>query len=101
MTGSKTERLAYLLNRLKQAKRRALYWSSVPSFSSRKPRARAEHRHGGEKYELAMCDIHSLSISIRELGGDSGKPYDPKKSFSERFNRNFVLKGKRHGTGTR
>lgn len=73
--------------RLRNAKRRAMYWSGNPSFNYKARAVDSRHRQN-EKYELALCDVHSLSTSIARMEGrpDPGRrDYDPKREFGARW----------------
>lgn len=67
------------------ARRRARYWSGIPSF---RPWARSkETRHSrlSEKYELAMDDCDVWERTIEELTGKRPAHYDPKTEFARKF----------------
>lgn len=76
-----------ILRRLKNAKRRAMYWSGIPTFNER-ARALDPRRQHEEKYFMALDDVHSLSIDFARLHGlpdPERRAYDPKRDFSTRF----------------
>ena len=79
--------IEYVKQRLRCAKRRAVYWSGNPSFN---PRARAVDckRQHEFKYELALNDVHSIGCILAKLQ-DRAEPdrraYDPKRDFGARF----------------
>jgi hypothetical protein len=76
--------LPELRRNLKNAKRRALFWSGRPSYSSRTPRSPTSSKLW-EKYELAMCDIKSLCGLIEDITGKPEPSYDPKREFQKQF----------------
>ncbi len=80
----KQETIAHIKKRIKNAKRRAMYWSGIASFSPY-TRAKVESH---EKYELALCDVHSLSTWLSSVDGSpapSRRDYDPRRDFGARF----------------
>ncbi len=81
------EKIAWVKRRIKNAKRRAMYWSGIPTFNER-ARALDPRRQHEEKYELALCDVHGLScllatLEYREL--PERRAYDPRRDFGGRF----------------
>ena len=74
-----------LRRRLANAKRRARFWSGVPSFS----RHVAKSRNVGERdtrYEIAMCDVRSLTALLEERTGRKLVLYDPQAQWRETWN---------------
>ncbi len=82
------ELLRELRRRLINAKRRAVYWSGNPAWSTGMALART-HRSREEKYEIALNDVHSLSCLIAEAEGRLIMPgrqeYDPRRDFNAKF----------------
>ena len=70
--------LGEALQRYKNAKRRALYWSGTPSFSPYRTKETQSSRLD-EKYELAMCDCKNWEAEIERLTSKRPPHYDPKK----------------------
>lgn len=83
--------VADLRRRLRNARQRAAYWSGRPNFSNRG--FRGNSCHGDEGYEIAMCDIRSLSGAIEEATGKRPKQSDPKREFRATFS---ALMGAHH-----
>lgn len=76
---------ADLRRRIKNAKTRALYWSGNPSFAQNRHNPNQARRHHSEMYELAMCDIKSLSSLLEDITGETVPRYDPKADFQRRY----------------
>lgn len=73
--------------RYANARRRARYWSGVPSFN---PNLRSSECRTSEldlKYELAMCDCNSWEQTIETLTGKRPGHYDPKRAFRHSFSK--------------
>lgn len=71
--------------RYANARRRARFWSGMPTFS---PWKRSNETRSGrldEKYELAMCDCDSWEGIIERLTGKRPKHYNPKAQFAAKF----------------
>ena len=71
--------------RYSNARRRARYWSGIPTF---RPWGRSNETRTSklwEKYELAMCDCNAWESRIEELTGKRPEHYDPKSAFAVRF----------------
>lgn len=77
--------LAEATRRYKNAKRRALYWSGNPGYSSRSCETRSNRLW--EKYELAMCDCRSWEKEIEWITGVEQERYDPKQTFKQAFSK--------------
>jgi len=71
--------------RYKNAKRRALYYSSTPGFSGRSQETRSSRLW--EKYEIAMFDCRSWEKEIEWITGVVQEHYDPKMSFRRVFSK--------------
>lgn len=83
-------RLKDLKRRLTNARQRAAYACERPSFSRnvwRRRKGATNQRRAEELYELAMCDIRSLSSAIEYITGKRPKLSDPKQAFREHFTR--------------
>jgi hypothetical protein len=77
--------------RYANARRRARYWSGIPTF---RPWMRSNETRSSrlwEKYELAMCDCKSWEAEIERLTGKPLPHYDPRKEFGAKFS---LLMGK-------
>lgn len=76
-------RLADLKRRLKNARRRAVYWSGRPSFSGfgYSP-SNSDH---DIQYEAAIDDVNSLCDDIEEMTGTRPKATDPKQKYLDAF----------------
>ena len=77
-----------LKRRLKNARRRARYWSGNPSFRGfgfRPNSARAVTQGHAIEYETALSDIDVLCEALEELTGRSFKRSDPRAEFLDRF----------------
>ena len=78
-----------LVRALKNARSRALYWSGNPTFTGKRfnPNAKVRRVCGGhdEQYELALCDIDSLTDELEKLTGKKWKKTDTKVAFQQRF----------------
>lgn len=73
------------LRRYNNARRRARYWSGIPTFNYKKRSSETRSMRLSEKYELAMCDCNSWESEIEMLTGTRPDHYDPKKAFGARF----------------
>src|SRR5206468_1616880 len=73
--------------RYKNARRRARYWSGLPTFVPSKRSVKSDHSTLSEKYELAMCDCKNWEWEIERLTGVAPKHYDPKAKFALNFTR--------------
>lgn len=82
------ERLADLKRLLKNARRRAVYWSGRPSFTGfgYSP-GNAAHEI---EYEAAIDDITALCDAIEELTGRRPKATDPKQAYRDAFSEAFT-----------
>lgn len=88
-TGYTVEDLPRLEKKLKNAKRRATYWSNNP-FTGRRTIRRGETScRRAEKYEIAMCDIDSLCSIIEGITGEKLKRFDPHKEFQAAMTKAF------------
>jgi len=91
MTDSEKRReIERLEKRLRAAKTRALYWSGNPTFTGRRFSPTSKRVQGldhSTEYEIALCDIKSLSERLTSLDGKPRKLYDPKNAFQERYSK--------------
>lgn len=77
---------AQLKRSLKNARQRALYWSGNASFTgSRYSTRRHTTGSASNSYELAMCDIKSLTWLLEELTGKKYKQSDPRRAFQHKY----------------
>lgn len=79
--------IAFVKRRLRNARRRAVYWSGNPSFN---PHARAvdKHREHEFRYEMALNDVHSIGCILARLekrAEPERREYDPKRDFGRKF----------------
>jgi hypothetical protein len=74
-----------LKRRLKNARNRALYWSGNPSFTGKRYNPSNSRSDDSLQYELAMCDIKSLTSLIEDITGKRPKQSDPKDAFRKRY----------------
>lgn len=77
--------LERLKRKLKNAKRRAVYWSGRPSFLGFGFRPGKGRRHEDDtiEYEMAMSDIDSLANRIEKLTGKRPVTRDPKRDYQD------------------
>lgn len=80
-----TERISDLKRRLGNARKRAAYASGRPNWGNRG--VRGNSGHGDELYELAMCDIKSLTGILQSLTKRKFKLSDPKQEFRNSFSK--------------
>lgn len=71
--------------RYANARRRARFWSGIPSFCPWKRSRETRTSKLWEKYELAMCDCKSWEAEVHRMTGKKVKHYDPKADFAVRF----------------
>lgn len=93
MSIAQHEKLSDLRRRLHNARCRAAYASERPSFAKnvwRRRRGAKDQRGADELYELAMCDIRSLSRAIESITGKLPKQTDQKSAYKLHFVRNIM-----------
>lgn len=92
LTPEQQKHVAYLKRCLKNARRRARYWSGNPSFRGfgfRPSSPRAVTQGHAIEYETALSDIEVLCDELEALTGQTFKRSDPKAEFLERFHSSF------------
>lgn len=89
--------LRKLRQQLKNARRRAVYWSGRPSFCGFgfRPgvRSRASSGHPDLQYEICLDDIGALCDEIERLTGRRPKETNPRQEYRKRM-AGFLSRGK-------
>ena len=80
----KSVTLPEALRRYDNAKRRAFYWSGVPSLSLRHHTRETSSALLWEKYAIAMADCRNWENFIEKETGKRLKHYEPKGTFQHR-----------------
>ena len=85
-----TTRLELLQRRLKNARKRARYWSGNPSSTGFGYQHRTSSARADIEYEMAVDDCESIADEIEVLTGNRPSVPKPKEEFNERFSRTVL-----------
>lgn len=86
------DNLSQLERRLRNAKKRALYWSGVPSRSGSGHKPANTQRDADAEYEMALDDCRAIADDIERATGKRPKTPDPKREFNASFAQNVLPK---------
>ena len=83
---------------LRNAKRRALYWSGIPSFiqgASFAPGTHGRRDSPDLEYELALADVDALQSKLTEIDGVCREQFDPRADFRRRWSEGMAKAAQR------